>query len=366
MSVRRKSKRPATESVTGGRLPAEWEPHRATWLVWPHNPRDWEIKMPAIRWVFLEIVRHLSESEKVCIIFQSEDNQERVRKLIEKVGIKISQVEMYCVSANRSWIRDCGPLIVCKETGSSKTKLIATDWRFNGWAKYKSFADDNNIPRKICALTGIDHFKVGHPICGEVVLEGGSIDVNGQGDLLATEECLLGSPQRRNPRLNKKDLEEIFRDVLGVQRVLWLSRGICGDDTHGHVDDVARFVTPDTVVAGVEINSADENYSGLKENLKRLRTMRTFTGDRLRVVTLPMPQPLYFNSVRLPASYLNFYVCNKKVLVPTFNDRNDRVALARLAKIFPKHQVVGIHSVDLVLGLGAVHCLTMQEPLAAH
>ena len=351
-----------SKSVNGLRMPAEWEPHRATWLIWPHNPRDWEIKMSSVRWVFLEIIRHLSESEKVSIIFQSKDNQQKASKLIERVGIQKSQLEMHCVKSDRSWIRDTGPLVVHKKTRSSPSKLMATDWRFNGWARYKSFTDDDKIAQRISALTGMEHLRVHHPSCGEVVLEGGAIDVNGQGDLLATEECLLGSPQRRNPQLEKADLEELFRDVFGVQRVLWLGQGICGDDTHGHIDDVARFVAVDTVVAAIERDSADENYGRLKENLRRLKTMRTSSGDKLKIVTVPMPKPLYFDNSRLPASYLNFYISNRKVLVPTFNDATDRLALTSLSKVFPNHQVIGIHSVDLVLGLGAVHCLTMQEP----
>ncbi len=347
------------------RLPAEWEPHRSTWLIWPHNPRDWEVKMSSVRWVFLEIIRHLSESEKVSIIFQSKDNQRNVCRLIERVGIQKSQLEMHCVKSDRSWVRDTGPLIVCKKTGSSPIKLLATDWRFNGWARYKAFTDDDKVAQKISLLAGMDNFRVQHPEGGEVVLEGGAVDVNGQGDLLATEECLLGSPQRRNPRLDKKDIEVLFRDVLGAQRVLWLGQGICGDDTHGHIDDVARFVARDTVVAAIETDSADENYERLQDNLKRLKVMKTLAGTKLKIVTLPMPKPLYFNNIRLPASYLNFYIANRKVLVPTFNDASDRIALVTLSKLFPNHQVIGIHSVDLVLGLGTVHCLTMQEPLLA-
>jgi len=351
-----------SKDVRGLRLPAEWEQHRATWLIWPHNPRDWEIKMSSIRWVFLEMIRHLSESEKVSIIFQSKDHQKKVCKLIERAGIQKSQLEMQCVKTDRSWIRDTGPLIVHKTARSTSIRQVATDWRFNGWARYKRFTDDDKIAKKISALTGMEHFRVHHPIYGEVVLEGGAVDVNGQGDLLATEECLLGSPQCRNPQLDKNDLEEVFRDVLGVQQVLWLGQGICGDDTHGHVDDVARFVACDTVVAAVETDSSDENYGRLKENLRRLKSMRTAEGVKLKVVTVPMPKPLYFDNNRLPASYLNFYISNRKVLVPTFNDPSDRVVLTSLSKVFPNHQVIGIHSVDLVLGLGAIHCLTMQEP----
>ena len=362
------ARRGQAKVVAGFRMPAEWKPHRASWLVWPHNRADWEVKTSAVDWCYSEIVRHLVENERVAILFNDASTERRALACLTKTGIDLRRIERYRVPTNRSWIRDYGPLFVVKPSCESRPAEVAlTDWGFNGWARYRTWKLDNAVPRKLARRLGLRRFEVAvaegqrrRPI----ILEGGSIDVNGQGLMLTTEECLLGSVQARNLGVTREALENIFSDFLGVRRVLWLAAGIAGDDTHGHVDDVARFVSEDTVVVATEADTTDANYEPLRENLARLASTKDLRGRPLTIVPIPMPRPLYFESDRLPASYLNFYIANQRVLVPTFNDSTDRIALARLARLFPDRKVVGIHAVDLVLGLGTIHCVTQQEPLA--
>ena len=347
-------------------MPAEWEPHRATWLVWPHNRADWEVKTAAIDWCYIEIVRHLIDGERVAILFKDAATERRGCARLLQSGVDPTALERYRLATNRSWIRDCGPLFVVRSRGRRPGGEVAvTDWRFNGWARYRAWQRDNAVPGRVARRLRLRRFEVTVPAGGghrAVVLEGGSVDVNGRGLLLTTEECLLGSVQARNPGLSRTTMEQVFRDFLGARRVLWLAGGIAGDDTHGHVDDVARFVAPDTVVAATEANWTDTNYAPLRENLARLSTMTDIRGRPLRIIEIPMPRPVYFDGDRLPASYLNFYIGNRRVLVPTFNDPADRVAIERLTPLFPSREVVGIHAVDLVLGLGTIHCLTQHEP----
>ena len=349
-------------------MPAEWELHRATWLVWPHNRDDWEMKSSSVEWVYVEIVRHLVDGERVCILCQDLTVKRRVSRRLGLAGVDLGRVDLYRITTNRSWIRDSGPIFVTKRSRPGVKDVAITDWRFNGWARYRAWQRDNLIPRRIARRLGLRRFEVTVASTKrprQVVLEGGSIDVNGRGLLLTTEECLLSERQARNPGLTKLDMERIFSDYLGIQQVLWLDEGISGDDTHGHVDDVARFVSATTVAAATELDPRDENYSRLKENLARLAKAKDKRGRPLRTIKIPMPHALEFSGRRLPASYLNFYIGNRTVLVPTFNDPRDRLALAKLAEVFPTRRVVGIHSIDLVLGLGAIHCLTQQEPAAA-
>lgn len=352
----------------GFRMPAEWELHHATWLIWPHNRADWEIKMASVDWCYVEVVRYLVGSERVVIICQNRRVEQRVRRRLKQACVDLDQVDTYRLATNRSWIRDSGPIFVVQQKSNGLRNLALTDWRFNGWARYRAWQRDNLLPRRIAQRLKLQRFNVVSPVVGgkrSVVLEGGSIDVNGSGLLLATEECLLGKIQARNPGLTRSDLEVVFRNYLGVRKVLWLGHGVVGDDTNGHIDNVARFVSNDTVVAAEEKDPSDENHRRLKDNLIRLSHMTDSKGKQLRVVRLPMPSPLFFGEARLPISYLNFYISNHRVLVPTFNDPLDRVALNRLARVFPSREVVGIHSVDLALGLGAVHCITQQEPSTA-
>jgi agmatine deiminase len=341
----------------GFRMPAEWEPHEATWIAWPSNRDDWPGKFAPIAWVYVEIVRQLHRCERVRILVFDPRQEARARRMLRRAGIDLERIDFYRLPTDRVWTRDYGPTFL----KSSEGTIALLDWQFNAWAKYPNWKQDNGIPIQISRLLDL---RMWQPMLGEraIILEGGSIDVNGQGLLLTTEECLLGEVQQRNPGLSRADYERVFADYLGVNRVLWLGRGIAGDDTHGHVDDLARFVGPRTVVLAVEDNSSDVNYQPLQENLERLRGMTDAEGNRLKVVPLPMPEPLWFDGQRLPASYANFCIANDRVLVPTFNDPADRRALGILADLFPDRTVVGIHAVDLVWGLGTLHCLTQQQP----
>lgn len=356
----------ASPAGRGYRMPAEWERHRTTWLVWPHNRADWEAKTAAVEWCFVEMVRLLRASEPVSIVFQDRAVERRACQRLEAAGIDLTDIHPYRIATNRSWIRDSGPIFVVRPASRRRDGVAITDWRFNGWARYRAWQRDNLLPRHLARRLRLRRFAATHRVHGTdrpVVLEGGSVDVNGSGLLLTTEECQLSSVQARNPGVGREALEQLFCDYLGVRKVLWLGSGVVGDDTHGHVDDVARFVSPSVVVAATEPDPADENYQRLEDNLKRLRAMTDVRGRPLTIVPVPMPHPLVFGGDRLPASYLNFYISNTRVLVPTFNDPRDRIALETLATVFPDREVVGLHAVDLVLGLGTVHCLTQQEPL---
>ena len=345
---------PATSLV---RMPAEWERHEATWIAWPHEEEDWPGKFEPIRWVYGEIVRHLSSVERVGILVEDEAAEQEARTTIRKTHAQEAAVEFVRIPTDRSWTRDYCPIFVRDSLGD----LIALDWKFNGWAKYENAQRDNAVTgplAKRCNWNLLTPEYNGQ----QVVLEGGSIDVNGAGSVLTTEECLLSTVQARNPGLCRKDLEEIFSRYLGASHTLWLRNGITGDDTHGHVDDLARFTDAGTIAIATENDPSDANYEPLKENLALLREMRNEGGQPFRIETLPMPSPVWFDGQRLPASYANFYVANRLVLVPTFNDPQDRMALDKLSVLFPDRSVVGIASRDLVLGLGTLHCMTQQQP----
>ena len=348
----------------GFRMPAEWEPHQATWFVWPHARADWDVKTAAVEWCYADMVRHLIRGERVAIVYHDESVRRRAERRLRRTSVDPDGVDAHVIPTDRSWIRDCGPIFVVRGEDDQR-RVATTDWRFNGWARYRTWRRDDALPRAIAGRLGMRRFEIAVAAGGgrrRVVLEGGSVDTNGDGLFLTTEECLLGRDQARNPGFTREALERVLHQGLGAERVLWLAGGIAGDDTHGHVDDVARFVQSDTVVAAVEADVRDDNHAPLADNLRRLRAMRDRSGRLLRVVTIPMPRPLFFDGERLPASYLNFYVGNDVVLVPTFNDPADRVALGVLADLFPTREVVGIHAGDLVLGLGGVHCVTQQQP----
>jgi len=331
-------------------MPAEWEPHEATWLAWPHEKSDWPGKFAPIPWLYGEIVRHLARVERVRILVQDRDAEEGVRKILKKCHAELAAVEFFHHPTNRSWTRDYCPLFVKNDAG-----IAATHWRFNGWAKYDNCRDDARTPAFISCKLKMQRIETG------LVLEGGSIDVNGAGKLLTTEECLLSDVQARNPGLGRRELEKAFHDYLGIDEVIWLNRGIAGDDTHGHIDDLARFTAADRVITMVEPDKSDVNHEPLKENLERLHA-RSRTGKDLRVCSMKMPEPVYFSGQRLPASYANFYIANQLVLGPTFGDKNDAAALCALEVLFPDRAVVGIPCRDLVLGLGTLHCMTQQQP----
>lgn len=355
-----------TPAQVGYRMPAEWEPHEATWIAWPHNRDDWPGKFAPIPWVYAEIVRLLSRAERVNIVVEGRKAKERAAEALDANGVGLDRIEFVKAPTDRVWLRDTGPtFLVNDRVGEDGARVAAVDWRFNGWAKYDNYRDDNRLARQVVRRLGLRRWVPRVEADGQlvrVVLEGGAIDVNGRGTLLTTEECLLGEIQARNPLLDRAALERVFADYLAATHVIWLGKGIVGDDTHGHVDDLARFVDPRTVVTVVETRESDPNFEPLQDNWRRLQEARDQDGEPLRVVKLPMPRPVTFEGDRLPASYANFYIANGLVLVPTFNDPADREALNTLAALFPGSEVVGVHAVDLVLGLGTLHCLSQQQP----
>jgi agmatine deiminase len=340
------------------RWPAEWEKHHATWLAWPHHEPDWPGKLAPIPWVYAEIARILHRHERIEILCRDESVREDAQRYLNSHGVK-TNVRMHPVSTDRVWLRDSSPIWV--ENGK---KLELVNFRFNGWAKYDNYANDEKVGKVIAKITGVPRVEPLRPVGeGRVVLEGGAIDTDGEGTLLTTEECLLSPVQMRNPGLAREEYEQIFREWLGIRETIWLGEGCVGDDTHGHVDDVARFVAPGVIVLAYEDDPADANHSRSVDNLRRLNLAGGAAGA-LKIVKLPYPRPVMMNGERLPASYANFYVANRVVIVPTFNDANDRVALNALAQLMPDREVIGIHAVDLVWGLGTLHCLTQQQPIA--
>ena len=349
-----------TPRSLGYRMPAEWERHAATWLAWPHNRSDWPGKFDAIPWVFADIIRHLSRVEDVNLIVASAREKQTAREILKHSHADLKRVKFHLWPTNRIWTRDSGPIFVTNENS-----VAITNWRFNAWAKYPDWKHDDQLPERITKKLKLKQFTPStlHGKSQQVVLEGGSIDVDGQGLMLTTEECLLSKVQQRNPKLSQRDLEQVFADYLGIEKVIWLGCGIKGDDTHGHVDDISRFVAADTVLTVVEPSRADANFEPLQENLRRLRAATDLNGRKLQIVELPLPRPVFFRRQRLPASYANFYIANGLVLVPTFNDPNDRIALNILADLFPDREIAGIHCGDFIWGLGAIHCMTQQQPL---
>ena len=348
------------------RMPAEWEAHEATWLAWPHHEPDWPGKLGPNPWVYAEIVRVLHERERIEILCHTEAVAEAARQAladhdVAPAGGRVPGYRLHVTPNDRVWVRDSGPIGVLDPNGAP----LWLDWDFNAWAKYDNYRDDARVGETFAAISGLPRLAPARPDLPDVrmVLEGGGIEVNGQGLMMVTEEWLLSDVQVRNPGLTRDDYERTFRNWLGVRQTLWLGKGAVGDDTHGHVDDIARFVGPETIVLAHEDDPADENHRRSEDNLRRLQLAG---GDRgaLRIVTLPFPRPVTMRGERLPASYANFYIANGIVLVPTFNDPNDRQALNTLAEVMPDKQVIGIHAVDLVWGLGSLHCLTQQQPAA--
>ncbi len=398
-------------------MPAEWEPHAATWLAWPHYHGDWPGKFDPIPWVYTEIIRNLARHERVELIVNDASAEKQSRKQLKQANANLSNVQFHSWPTNRVWLRDSGCIFTRKFSGSNDREgydfshadmqtemsralapeapvakprnslaprvsagkaaernqvpsgttptyspdLLATNFRFNAWAKYSNYRHDEKIGARMATIAEAQEIHPQHRNT-RVVLEGGSIDVNGQGTLLTTEECLLSKVQQRNPGMSRKDYEKLFADYLGAPNVIWLGKGIVGDDTHGHVDDLTRFVAPDTVVTMVEPNRKDVNHKPLQDNLRRLQSARDQVGKPLNIAELPMPSRVIFEQRRLPASYANFYIANGIVLVPVFNDPNDRIALNTLTALFPTREVVPIYSGDLVWGLGTMHCMTQQQP----
>jgi agmatine deiminase len=344
----------------GYHMPAEWDPHEATWIGWPHNKTDWPGKFAPIPWVFGEMVRKIAQGEIVRII-ATPDVQRQAKAVLKRIGVDLRIVEFFNYPTNRGWTRDFGPIFV-KQKSDPKSKVAIVRFRFNAWARYPDWKKDDAVPSKAAKKLGVALFpaKIGDK---DFVLEGGSIDVNGKGTVLTTEECLLDTEvQVRNPGFEKAEVEQALKNHLGATNVLWLGHGVVGDDTHGHIDDICRFVKRDTVVLIQESDPNDINYRHLHENRERLEGMMLEDGSKIQVVPLPMPSPLHIDGIQLPASYANFYISNSAVIVPTFNDPNDRKALGILSELIIDRPVVGIHAVDLVYGFGTLHCLTQQQP----
>jgi agmatine deiminase len=383
------------------RMPAEWEPHAATWLAWPHYKLDWPGKFEPIPWVYAEIIRNLSRHERVELIVKDAAAERLARKILKRANAWNSNTRFHRWPTNRVWTRDSGCAFVRRESSGAKAPVASTEltagpkalrhpsqnphpsqnqgrmghphlsfekdslaaikWRFNAWAKYPNWRHDETIGSLMARAAGTQEIQASFK-GNRVVLEGGSIEVNGSGTLITTEECLLSRVQERNPGMKRRDYERVFAQYLGATNTIWLGSGVAGDDTHGHVDDITRFVSPDTVVTCVEADPASENYEALRENIRRLRDATTENGKPLITIDLPMPSPVYFEGRRLPASYANFYIANEVVLVPVFNDPNDRIALDILADVFPDREIVPIFCGDLIWGFGAIHCMTQQQP----
>ncbi len=339
-------------------MPAEWEPHEATWIGWPHNTSDWPGRFGPIPWAYAEISRWILPGEILRVLVESSAHEARARRVMRRSGLDLSKVEFFRMPTDRGWTRDSGPAFVRR--GS---EIAIRHFRFNGWAKYPDWKCDDRVPERVARALEMPLLPAAAE-GSDVVLEGGAIDVNGRGTLMTTEECLLDPEvQVRNPGLDRAGYERVVRETLGAGTVIWLGRGIAGDDTHGHVDDLCRFTGPRTVVLCREENPADENHRALEENRERLEGARLEDGTRPEIAYLPMPFPVFFDGRRLPASYANFYIANAAVLVPTFNDPNDPIALGILGELFDR-PVVGIHARDLVWGLGTIHCLTRQQPVS--
>ena len=349
-----------TPAALGFSMPAEWERHEATWLAWPHNPSDWPGKIDTVRWVYGEMVRKIGAGERIELLVRSKTEEGIARGWLECAGADLACVEFILHPTNRGWMRDSGPIFVKRTEPVAETAIV--HFHFNAWAKYSDWQKDRKVPERAAKLLGKRLFNA--EFGGkDFVIEGGGIDVNGRGTVMTTEECYLDPKvQVRNPGLGKREMDEALKAYLGVKNVLWLIAGPVGDDTHGHIDDISRFVNANTLVLVKEKNPNDINYRPLAENWDRVQEFRLEDGSKPEVVELPMPAPLYFDGMRLPASYANFYISNAAVIVPTFNDPNDRIALGILGELFKDRPVVGIHAVDLVLGFGTLHCLSQQQP----
>jgi agmatine deiminase len=363
-------------SLESFRMPAEWEPHAATWLAWPHYKGDWPGKFEPIPWVYAEIIRNLARHERVELIVNNGIAARQARRVLERADALSDNIRFHHWPTNRVWLRDSG-CIFLKESlmpgdthvgmaafggpGPEARQSAALKFRFNAWAKYSNWRLDEKIGSLMAKATHAHEIRP-ESLGTRIVLEGGSIDVNGAGTILTTEECLLSKDQERNPHMTRVQYEKAFADYLGAPHTIWLGRGIFGDDTHGHVDDLTRFVRKDAVITMVERNSKDLNHAPLLANFRRLQSARDQDGKQLTVVELPMPQPVVFEGRRLPASYANFYVANGVVLAPVFNRPNDRIALNTLAELFPTREIVPIYSGDFIWGLGAMHCMTQQQP----
>jgi agmatine deiminase len=345
---------PDTPVSLGYRMPAEWEAHTATWLAWPHNHDTWPHQLEQVQAIYVQMIAALQEQETVNLLVNDPAMASEVSRLLAPYGLGTGRIKFHQCPTVDAWLRDSGPIFLSPATGTVHP-LALVDWRFNAWGgKYPEMLEDDHLPRQIADLLGLPRY------CPNIVLEGGSLDVNGRGTCLTTEQCLLHP--NRNPHLKRADLERYLHDYLGVRHVIWLGEGIVGDDTDGHIDDLARFVNPSSVVCALVDDPQDDNYAALQDNYRRLCAARDQDGRHLQVIPLPMPDPLWADDERLPASYANFYIANGVVLVPTYNQPQDQIALAVLQDVLPDRRVLGLPGDSLVWGLGAIHCVTQQQP----
>jgi len=344
-------------------MPGEWEKQKSVWIVWPHNKKDWPGLFHKIPKIISKIVCNLSINQTVNLIIGTSKDKLTIKQELKKFRNNLSNIKFHPILTNRIWIRDSGPIFL---VNNKERKKIILNFLFNGWSKYNDYQKDNKINDKIAKLIKIKKIEPTIIIKNDlkkVVLEGGAIDVNGQGSILLTRECFLSRVQERNPGVNKLNLENTLSKYLNLKNFIWLNKGIKGDDTHGHIDDIARFVSPNTIMAAIENNKKDRNFKNLKENFQILKKSTDTNGKKFKIIKIPMPKPIYINKVQVPASYLNFYIANKIVLLPIFNDKNDKKVFSIFKKFFKKRKVIPIDCSDLIWGFGAIHCMTQQEPL---
>lgn len=347
-------------NLSNFRMPAEWEKQESTLIAWPHNKNDWPGRFENIPDVFAQIISQISKVQKVKILIQHNLVKKNIYPLLRKYKAKLKNIIFITIKTDRVWTRDSGPIYVV-----NKNKKILLDWKFNAWAKYKNYKYDNAINKKLNKIKNLELIKPKFKIqkkFKDIVLEGGSIDVNGKGTIITTKECLLSKVQQRNPGLKKKDIESIFNKYLGAKNTIWLNKGIAGDDTHGHIDDIARFVDTNKIFLAYEYNKKDKNFKPLDENYKILNISKDQNGKKITIIKLPMPKPIFIEKTRVPASYLNFYIANKVVLVPMFKDKNDKKVLKIFKRNFRNRKIIPIDCLDLIWGFGAIHCMTQQEP----
>ena len=348
--------------LKGFRMPGEWEPQKSVWVVWPYNKKDWPGLFDNIPEIVGRIISHLSINQIVNLLIRSSNDRFKIKTILKKFNNKISNIKFHSVQSNRIWIRDTGPLFLINNKTNNKVIL---NFKFNGWAKYNDFQKDDKISSRISKIIKIKKIEPKVEVRNKlkkIILEGGAIDVNGQGSIILTKECLLSKVQERNPGVSQYKFEKALNRYLNVSNFIWLNKGIEGDDTHGHVDDIARFVSKNTIMTAIEKNKKDKNYSRLKKNLKILKKSKNIDGKKFKIIEIPMPKPIYINKIKVPASYLNFYIANRIVLLPIFNDKNDKKVFSIFKKTFKSRKIIPVDCSELIWGFGAIHCMTQQEP----
>ena len=348
------------KKLNGFRMPAEWELQKSVWIAWPYNKNDWPGLFQGIPEVFTKIISSISKDQKVNLLVNNDKNE--IIKFLKLANSNLKNIRFYKIKTDRVWLRDSGPIFLINK---KKREKLLLNFKFNAWSKYKNFNNDNKIPNRIAKILKIKQIKPTYNYKGRlkpIVMEGGAFDVNGDGSILLTEECLLSKVQQRNKNLKKKDYENIFSKYLNIKNFIWLKKGIIGDDTHGHVDDISRFVSRDTIMTAVEKNKKDKNYKNLKFNLNILKKSRNGKGKKYKIIEIPMPKPIFIDNSRVPASYLNFFICNKKVLLPIFNNNLDKKVIKIFENFFQNKKIVPINCKELIWGFGAIHCMTQQEP----